>query len=104
MPTPLPGAIPTSVNTVEKLLIYAVDMYDRVAAGRTYSERTDSDRRPFMQAAIDKVYSEENESQRFLIFRGAVPLNPDYALLGQTLWESAPGLREEIALPPGYTD
>lgn len=102
MPTPLPGAIPSSVNTVEKLMVYAVDMYNRVAAGRMYSERTDSDRRPFLQASIDTVFGEENSSQTFVIFRGAVPLNPNYALEGQTLWEASPGLSGSITLPPGF--
>ncbi|MGD1858159.1 MAG: hypothetical protein ACFB2W_28315 [Leptolyngbyaceae cyanobacterium] len=103
MPTPLPGTIPTSVDTVEKLLVYAVDMYNRVAAGRMYSERSDSDRRPFLQASVDTVFGQENESQTFVIFRGAVPLNPNYALEGQTLWSHAKGLTGDITLPPGFT-
>ena len=102
MPTPLPGAIPTSVDTVEKLVVYAIDMYSRVAAGRYYSERSDSDRRPFLQASIDDVFGLENDSQKFVIFRGAIPLNPNYALQGQTLWEDAPGLNGSITLPVGY--
>ncbi|MEM1253278.1 MAG: hypothetical protein AAGI69_12665 [Cyanobacteria bacterium P01_H01_bin.21] len=104
MATPLPGAIPTSVDTVEKLLIYAVDIYNRVAAGRQYSERADSDRRPFLQTSIDTVFGSENSSQTFIIFRGAVPLNPNYALQGETLWEGAPGLTGSVTLPPGFTD
>ena len=103
MATSLPGSIPTSVDTVEKLVVYALDMYNRVAAGRYYSERTDSDRRPFLQASIDSVFGEESASQTFIIFRGAVPLNPNYALDGQTLWEAAPGLNGSITLPPGFT-
>ena len=103
MPTPLPGAIPTSVTTVEQLMVYAMDMYNRVAAGRMYSERTGSDRRPFLQASIDTVFGEENSSQTFVIFRGAVPLNHNYALEGQTLWSHAKGLTGDITLPPGFT-
>ena len=102
MPTSLPGPIPTSVVSVEKLLVYAVDMYNRVAAGRYYSERTDSDRRPFLQASVDSVFGVESESQTFLIFRGAVPLNPNYALSGQTLWQASPGLSGSITLPNGF--
>ena len=103
MPTPLPGSIPTSIDSVEKLVIYALDMYNRVAAGRQYSERSDSDRRPFLQTSIDTVFGLENDSQTFIIFRGAVPLNPNYALQGETLWEGAKGLTGEITLPPGFT-
>lgn len=103
MSTPLPGSIPTSVDTVEKLLVYALDMYNRVAAGRYYSERTDADRRPFLQSAIDSVFGQENNSQTFIIFRGAVPLNPNYALEGKTLWEDPPGLTGSVTLPPGFT-
>ena len=102
MPTPLPGAIPTSVDTVEKLVIYAVDMYNRVAAGRYYSERSDSDRRPFLQASVDSVFGNENDTQTFMIFRGAVPLNPNYALEGKTLWQDPPGLNGSITLPNGF--
>ena len=103
MPTSLPGSIPTSVDTVEKLVVYAVDMYSRVAAGRAYSERSDSDRRPFLQISIDDVFGQENNSQKFIIFRGAVPLNPNYSLQGQTLWSHANGLTGDITLPPGFT-
>lgn len=103
MPTSLPGTLPSSVDSVEKLLVYALDMYNRVAAGRYYSERTDSDRRPFLQASIDTVFGAENQSQTFIIFRGAVPLNPNYALNGETLWQGSPGLSGSITLPPGFT-
>ena len=103
MATPLPGAIPASVDTVEKLLVYSVDMYNRVAAGRYYSERSDSDRRPFLQASIDSVFGKENDTQTFIIFRGAVPLNPNYALEGKTLWDDPPGLTGSITLPAGFT-
>ena len=103
MATPLPGSIPASVDTVEKLAVYAIDLYTRVAAGRYYSERSDSDRRPFLQVSIDQTFGSENSSQTFMIFRGAVPLNPNYALQGETLWEGAPGLTGSVTLPPGFT-
>ncbi len=102
MPTPLPGPIPTSVDTVEKLVIYSLDMYRRAAAGQYYSERSDADKRPFLQSSIDQTYSEENGSSLFIIFRGAVPLNPDYALQGETLWEGAFGLAGQTSLPAGF--
>lgn len=104
MATPLPGSIPTTITTVEQLLVYSVDMYRRVAAGKRYAERSDADQRPFLQASIDDVYGKENDSQRFVIFRGAVPLDPDYALKGKTLWDEAPGLTGSVTLPTGYTD
>lgn len=104
MPTPLPGAIPVAVDSVEKLLVYAAQLYRLTASGRFYSERSDSDRRPFMQVSIDDVFGTENSSKHFMIFRGAVPLNPNYAIEGKTLWEDANGLEGQITLPTGFTD
>ena len=103
MATPLPGPIPSNVDTVEKLVVYANELYKRVAAGRQYSERSDSDRRPFLVMDITTVFGQENNSQTFMIFRGAAPLNPDYALQGETLWQNAPGLTGSVTLPPGFT-
>lgn len=103
MSTPLPGVIPSSIDSVEKLVVYALDMYSRVAAGRYYSERSDTDRRPFLQVTIDDVFGTENDTNKFIIFRGAVPLNANYALEGKTLWEDPPGLTGSITLPAGFT-
>lgn len=104
MPTPLPGPIPASIDSVEKLFIYSAQLYRLVAAGRRYSERSDADLRPFLQHSIDDVFGQENNSQTFMIIRGAVPLKPTFDALGEKIWANAPGLNGSVTIPPGYTN
>ena len=94
--------IPSSINTLEGLMAWAMLTYTAAYGHISYSETTTLDVQAAASYGISPVKSEINGSSLFLVGRFAVPMNNDLLANGTVAWLGTVEHDSGVALPPGY--
>jgi hypothetical protein len=95
--------IPSTINTLEGLVAWAMLTYTAANGHTSYSESGPTDVQRLASYGVSPVRSEINGSSLFLVGRFAVPLDNDLLSSGTVAWVGVVENDGSIALPSGYT-
>lgn len=79
-----PSDLPATVNTLEKLLVWAGAAFHKINRTATAVEGTGSPSR----VAQFGIYTVESNNTDRVIMRQSLVLDPDYAIDGKPIWEN----------------